>query len=277
MVINTNKLNLQEQEKLAAVGHFWKTWGSALTGSAAVALLAVAGWYGYGWYQGQQSLKAMTLYEQVLQDASTADTDRLSLSLKAMQDSYAGTRQTQQAELLAARVFYEKGQVDKSQAALLAAAARTTDTGLQSAAKLQLANLLIEQQQYDEAIKQLTSPMDPAYAALAADRMGDAYALQNKRSEAIDAYTKAFNTMDATQPYRQMVASKLAGFGVDVAHLAAAATTAAAPVAQANNAQATAPTNAAVADTAHIAASAAAPAASAESTASAPQAAASAQ
>ena len=119
--------------------------------------------------------------------------------------------------------------------------------------------------------------MDPAYAALAADRMGDAYALQNKRSEAIDAYTKAFNTMDATQPYRQMVASKLAGFGVDVANLAAAATTAAAPVAQANNAQATAPTNAAVADTAHIAASAAAPAASAASTASASRAAASAQ
>ena len=276
MVINTNKLNLQEQEKLAAVGHFWKTWGSALTGSAAVALLAVAGWYGYGWYQGQQSLKAMTLYEQVLQDASTADTDRLSLSLKAMQDSYAGTRQTQQAELLAARVFYEKGQVDKSQAALLAAAARTTDTGLQSAAKLQLANLLIEQQQYDEAIKQLTSQMDPAYAALAADRMGDAYALQNKRSEAIDAYTKAFNTMDAAQPYRQMVASKLAGFGVDVANLAAA-TTAAAPVAQENNAQTAVPTSAATADTAHTAASAAAPAASAESTASAPQAAASAQ
>ena len=269
MVINTNKLNLQEQEKLAAVGHFWKTWGSVLAGSATVALLAVAGWYGYGWYQGQQSLKAMTLYEQVLQDASTADTDKLGLSLKAMQDSYAGTRQTQQAELLAARVFYEKGQVDKSKAALLAAAARTTDTGLQSAAKLQLANLLIEQQ-HDEAIKQLSSPMDPAYAALAADRMGDAYALQNKRSEAIDAYTKAFNTMDATQPYRQMVASKLAGFGVDVANLAAAATTAAAPVAQANNAQTTAPTSAAAVDTAHTAASAA-------STASAPKAVASAQ
>ena len=223
MVINTNKLNLEEQEKLAAVGHFWKNWGSKLLGLTIVALLTVAAVFGYNWYQVQQSGKAMALYNQVLLDARAADADKLASSLKAMQDNHPGAIPTQQAELLAARVFYEKGQADKSRSTLAAAAARSNDKGLQSIARLQLAGLLIEQQQYDEAIKQLSGSIAPAYAALAADRMGDAYALQDKRQEAIDAYTKAFNTMEATQPYRQMIASKLLGFGVDVASLASPA------------------------------------------------------
>ncbi len=289
MVINTNKLNLEEQEKLAAVGHFWKTWGTVLAGSTAVALLAVAGWYGYGWYQGQQAVKATALYEQVVSDASTADADKLAASLKALQDSYGSTTQTQQAELLAARVFYEKGQLDKSQAALLAAAGRKADAGLQSTAKLQLAGLLIEQQLYDEAIKQLSGSIDPAYAALAADRMGDAYALQNKRQEAIDAYTKAFNLMDAAQPYRQMVAAKLSGFGIDAHALAqagsasaiapaspTAAKPTAAPAPTASAAQATA-TSAASAVTNNAAAPATATSAATNAPASAAQAAASAR
>ena len=94
MPININKLNLDEQEQLAAVGHFWQKWGVLLLGAVVVALLAVAGWYGYGWYQGQQAVKANALYDQVLADARAADTDKLATSLKAMQSSYASTVQT---------------------------------------------------------------------------------------------------------------------------------------------------------------------------------------
>ena len=269
MVINTNKLNLEEQEKLAAVGHFWKNWGSKLLGLTIVALLTVAAVFGYNWYQIQQSGKAMALYNQVLADARAADADKLASSLKAMQDNHPGAIPTQQAELLAARVFYEKGQADKSRSTLAAAAARSNDKGLQSIARLQLAGLLIEQQQYDEAIKQLSGSIAPAYAALAADRMGDAYALQDKRQEAIDAYTKAFNTMEATQPYRQMIASKLLGFGVDVASLASPAANSASTAKPESATEKTSATPSATTP-ASASAAASAPAASAPAASSAP-------
>lgn len=217
MVINVNKLNLEEQEKLAAVGHFWKTWRASLSAVAIVVLLGLAGWYGYGWYQGRQALKAATLYDQILADAQSGDTAKLAASLKAMQDSYASTVQAQQASLLAARIFYEKGQLDPSRTALTAAIASNADKGIQSAARLQLAGLMIEQKQYDEAIKQLSTGMEPSYTALAADRMGDVYALQGKRQEAIDAYTKAFKALNSEQPYRQMIAAKLGSYGIDAA------------------------------------------------------------
>lgn len=254
MVINTNKLNLEEQEKIAAVGHFWKVWGTKLLGLVIVAGLTFAAVYGYHWHQGQQATKAMHLYNQVLADARLADADKLTASLKTLQDGYPRSLVAQQAQLLAARVFYEKGQVDNSRAALLTAS-QGQDKGLQSTAKLQLAALMIEQQQYDEAIKQLSGPLDPNYTALAADRMGDAYALQNKREEAIKAYTQAFNSMDAAQPYRQMMAGKLSGLGVDVASLAAAA------------AKATSTTDAAEANSAAASTSSATPASASAATA----------
>ena len=211
----------------------------------------------------------MALYNQVLADARAADADKLANSLKAMQDNHPGAIPTQQAELLAARVFYEKGQADKSRSTLAAAAARSNDKGLQSIARLQLASLLIEQQQYDEAIKQLSGSIAPAYAALAADRMGDAYALQDKRQEAIDAYTKAFNTMEATQPYRQMIASKLLGFGVDVTSLASPATNSASTAKPESATEKTSATPSATTP-ASASATASAPAASAPAASSAP-------
>lgn len=236
-IINTNKLNLEEQEKFAAVNHFWKSWGVAISGAITVALLITAGWFGYGWYQKQQSDQATTLFEQVLADAQANDTEKLATSLKTLQTQYPATVQAQQAGLLAARIFYEKGQNEQSRAALSFVTEHNADKGLQSTAKLQLAGLMIEQKQYDEATRLLTGSIDPAYEALAADRLGDAYALQGKRGEAIAAYSKAYQAMDAGLPYRQMVAAKLNGFGVDVNAPAAASSASAASAATPSTSQ----------------------------------------
>ena len=240
MLIKTHKLNHEEQEKIASIGYFWKTWGPILSAAALAVLLAFAGWHGYQWYQAKQAAKASTLYEQVLADAQSGDADKLAASFKLMQDSYASTAYAQHAGMLAARIFYEQGKSDQSRTALAFVAGQSTDKGLQSAAKLQLAGLMLEQKQYDEAIKLLNSDIDAPYAALAADRLGDAYALQNKAADAIAAYTKAWQGLQANQPYRQMVAVKLGGLGVDITAPPAAPSAAASGVANSAASTATA-------------------------------------
>ncbi|MFM2324407.1 MAG: hypothetical protein RL244_1286, partial [Pseudomonadota bacterium] len=72
------------------------------------------------------------------------------------------------------------------------------------------------QKQYDQAVQQLSSDIQPEFAALAADRLGDVQTLQGKNAEAVASYTKAFKGIEAGQPYRQMVAMKLTALGVDV-------------------------------------------------------------
>lgn len=47
-------------------------------------------------------------------NAEVGDTTKLASSLKAMQDDYKSTTYAQQANLLAAKVFFEKGQLDQA-------------------------------------------------------------------------------------------------------------------------------------------------------------------
>ena len=269
MAIQIQNLDLEEQEQLDKLKHFWERWGNLISGALIVALLGFAGWRGYDWYQSRQSGQASGLYDQVQANAEAGDTAKLANSLKAMQDSYKSTTYAQQANLLAAKVFFEKGQLDQAQNALKAAAASTADKGLQSLARLQLASLLTQQKQYDQAAQQLSTDIQPEFAALAADRLGDVQTLQGKNAEAIESYTTAFKGIEAGQPYRQMIAMKLTALGVDVSTIdpdfgkqevaeeAAAANLSASAAVPAASTPATAP-------------SAAAPAASAAAPASAP-------
>ncbi|MEZ7828169.1 MAG: tetratricopeptide repeat protein [Brachymonas denitrificans] len=216
MAIQIQNLDLEEQEQLDKLKHFWERWGNLISGVLIVALLGFAGWRGYDWYQSRQAGQASGLYDQVQANAEVGDTTKLASSLKAMQDDYKSTTYAQQANLLAAKVFFEKGQLDQARNALSAAAASSTDKGLQSLARLQLASLLTQQKQYDQAVQQLSTDIQPEFAALAADRLGDVQSLQGKNAEAIKSYTTAFKGIEAGQPYRQMIAMKLTALGVDV-------------------------------------------------------------
>lgn len=216
MAIQIQNLDLEEQEQLDKLKHFWERWGNLISGVLIVALLGFAGWRGYDWYQSRQAGQASGLYDQVQANAEAGDTAKLASSLKAMQDDYKSTTYAQQANLLAAKVFFEKGQLDQARNALSAAAASSTDKGLQSLARLQLASLLTQQKQYDQAVQQLSTDIQPEFAALAADRLGDVQSLQGKNAEAIKSYTTAFKGIEAGQPYRQMIAMKLTALGVDV-------------------------------------------------------------
>ena len=148
-------LDLEEQEQLDKLKHFWEKWGTLITTVVVVGLLGFASWRGYQWYESNQAVKASALYDQVQADADAGDVAKLANSLKLMQDDFASTTYAQHAALLAARVFHEKGQADQSRAALTVAAEKGADKGLQGLARLQLAQQMVEQKQFDQAQQQL--------------------------------------------------------------------------------------------------------------------------
>lgn len=214
--MNINTLNQQEQESVAAFTAFWKRWGLQLGTFVFAILLGFAAWSGYGWYKTRQATQAADLYSQILQNAQQSQIEKLNTNFANLKSQYPNTMQAQQAALLVARIMYEKGKLVESQAALDFAASNTSNLSLQSAARIQLAGILVEQKKYDEALAQVNSGIIPSYTALAADRKGDIYALQNKAKEAIAAYTTAHQAMPTDQPYRQLIALKLSRLGVDV-------------------------------------------------------------
>ena len=213
-----NHLDLEEQEQLDALKHFWARWGNLITGLLIVVLGAVTAWNGYQYWQRSQASKAAALYDEVERAAAAGDAALVERSFTDIRDKFGSTTYAQQAGLLAAKVLEnQKNQTstDAAKQALAWVAEKSSDRGYQAVARLRLAGVLVQAKEYDQALQQLQAPFPKEFEALAADRRGDVLALQGKKNEAVAAYTTAYQKMTDRHEYRPMVEIKLNALGVD--------------------------------------------------------------
>jgi predicted negative regulator of RcsB-dependent stress response len=210
-----NDLDLEEQEQLAELKHFWNQYGNLISWALIAVFGAVAAWNGWHYWQNHQAGQAAAMYDEVERAAQSGDVTRVERAFSDMQERFGRTTYAQQAGLLAAAVLNEKGKPDPAKAALAWVAEKSSDEGLQAVARLRLAGMLMEAKAYDEALKQLTAGFPAEFAPLAADRRGDIYNLQGKKAEAKVEYEKAYKALGDGNDYRHLVEVKLAALGVD--------------------------------------------------------------
>ena len=186
-----NHLDLEEQEQLDQLKHFWNTWGTLISSVVIVVAGAAAAWNGYQYWQTRQATQAAALFDAVDVAARSADNARMEQAFADLKAKYAGTVQAGQAGLTLAKAMQGAGNADGAKEALAWVAEQSSDEGLKALAKLRLAGVLMDQKNYDEALKQLSGSFPPEFSSVVADRKGDVLALQEKRPEAIAEYTKA--------------------------------------------------------------------------------------
>lgn len=215
-------LDLEEQEQLDQLKHFWNTYGNLITWVVLLIAGAFVAWNGWQSYQRNKAVQASALYDEVERSAESGDVARIDRSFNEMKDRFSGTAYAQQAGLLAARALYDKGNADGSRAALGWVAEHAVDPGYQAVARLRLASELLQAKSYDEALKQLSGEMPKEFEGLAADRKGDIYLAQGKREEAKAEYRKAWTALGPSSEYRRLVEIKLNAVGVDPKSLAPA-------------------------------------------------------
>ena len=208
-------LDLEEQEQLDELKHFWKQYGNLLTWALIAVLSCFAAWNGYQYWQRSQAAQASVMYDEIERAAKSGDMARIERSLADMKERFGSTTYAQQAGLLAAKAYYDKGNIDASRAALSWVAEKAADPGYQSIAKLRLAGILLEKKSYDEALQQLSGSFSKDFSALVADRRGDILQAQGKKAEAKAEYEKAYKAFDERAEYRRLVEFKLNALGVD--------------------------------------------------------------
>ena len=211
-----NHLDLEEQEQLDQLKHFWKQYGDLITWVLIAIMGAYAAWNGYNYWQRNQSAKAAALYEEVERAAQANDVAKTERAFGDIQSGFGSTAYAQRAGLLAAKVFYDGNKLDAAKAALTWVADKSNDEGFSSVAKLRLAGVLADAKAYDDALKFLSGSFPHSFEALVADRKGDLLALQGKSAEAKAEYTKAYAAFDLGSDYRKLVEFKLNALGVDV-------------------------------------------------------------
>ena len=207
-------LDLEEQEQLDQLKAFWTRWGNLITWVLTAALAAFAAWQGWNWHQRNQAAQAAAMYDEFDRAATAQDVDKAAAAAGDLKARYAGTGYAAQAALQVAKLQLEKGKADDAKQSLTWVAEQGSEPPYRDLARLRLAGLQLDAKAFDEAIKTLDAIKSPEYAALVADRRGDALLLQDKRDAAKAEYQKALAGLEKTQDYRRVVEAKLATLGV---------------------------------------------------------------
>ena len=202
-------LDLQDQEQLDALKALWKQYGNLVTWVLILALGAFAAWNGWNWWQRDQATKAGAMFEELDRAANAGDADKAGRVFGDLKERYPRTAFAQQGGLAAAKVQFDKGQVDAAKASLTWVATQATEDEYRTVARLRLAGVLAEAKQYDEALKKLDEAKSPAYEALVADRRGDVLLAQGKPDQARTAFQAAWAAMDEKLDYRRLIEAKL--------------------------------------------------------------------
>lgn len=206
-------LDLEEQEQLDQIKHFWSKWGTPITGVAIVVMGTFAAWNGYQYWQQRQALQASALADVVASAVESGDQTRVAQAFDTMKADYKGTLQAGHAALLVAQSAVNADKLLEAQAALQWAVDNTKDEGYQATAKLRLAAVLMQDKQLDAAAALLRTSFPTEFKGLAADRLGDVLQLQGKATEAIAAYQEAWKLLDPQVDYRALVGFKLNALG----------------------------------------------------------------
>ena len=104
-----NHLDLDEQEQLDQLKHFWRTYGNLITWALIAVLGAFAAWNGYQYWQRSQAAQAAAMFDEVERSVASNDVAKVERALADMNAKFGSSVYAQQAGLLAAKTFYDKG------------------------------------------------------------------------------------------------------------------------------------------------------------------------
>jgi len=208
-----NHLDLEEQEQLDQLKHFWNTWGTLISSLLIVVFGAVSVWNGYQFWQSRQGTQASALLDAMESAVQAGDPSRAKQIFDDIRDKYAKTAQAGQAGLLVAKMQSDQEKIEDAKATLKWVANHASDEGYQSLARLRLVSLLIKEKSYDAALEPLSQKFPAEFNALVADRKGDVLVLQGQKQSAIAEYTQAYKDFSEGAEYRRLVEVKLNALG----------------------------------------------------------------
>ena len=205
--------DLEEQDQLDDLKAWWHRWGNLVTAVIVAACVAAAGVQGWRWFTAKQSEEASALYTGLSQAVRAQDLAKAKEATAQLEDRYARSGYASRAALVLAKMLFDSGDSAGARAQLTWVVDKSDETDLKEIARYRLAEVLVNDKQYDEALKVLDAKHGAPYAGLYADLRGDALAMAGRASEARAAYVDARSKLDAKSTYRQYVQVKLDALG----------------------------------------------------------------
>ena len=218
--------DLEEQEQIATFKAFWARYGNLITWVLILALGSFAAYNFWNSHSRKQSVEASALYDEQTDALAARDNAKSQRIASDIQSKFKRTVYAQMSALAAAKTAFEANDLKTAKTQLQWVIDNGNDE-YKSVAQLRLAGVLLDEKNFDGAIKLLDGKFLPQFAAEVADRKGDVLVAQNKIADARAAYVAALAAMGPKHPGSQLVRIKLEAIG-GTAPAAAAAPKAAA-------------------------------------------------
>ena len=205
--------DLEEQEKIEDLKAWWQQYGKYISAAIMTVAIVVAGVQGWRWYQHHQAEQASVLYQAVSQAVRTNDVAKAKDPASQIVEKFGSTAYAPRAALLYAKLLYDSGDKPGAKAQLQWVIDHSAEDELKAVARFRLAEALLDEKQYDDALRTLDAKTDDAFTAIYADLKGDILAAAGRADDAKSAYQTALAKLDPKSPYRTFVQVKLDSLG----------------------------------------------------------------
>jgi predicted negative regulator of RcsB-dependent stress response len=205
--------DLEEQEKIDDLKAWWAQYGKYVSGAVTAVAIVVIGIQGWRWYERTQAEQASVLYQAVSQAAREKDAAKAKDPATQIVDRFGRTAYAPRAALLYAKLLYDAGDKAGARSQLQWVVDHASEDELKAVARFRLAQALLDDKQYDDALRMLDAKTDEAFAGIYADLRGDILLAAGKHDEARAAYQTALAKIDPKSPYRNFVQVKLDALG----------------------------------------------------------------
>jgi len=183
---------LSEEEQVEAIKKWWKENGTSVIIGVVLGFGVIFGWQGWNTYQVSQGEGASILYTSMENQLARGDRNAGVETAKRLVGEFGGTAYATFAALQLAQLSYTQGEKDAARSHLQWVMDNAPDQALAELARLRLANLLMDMQQFEAAatlVNGAGAMMAGEFALLRGDiarQQGDADAARAAYLEALD-------------------------------------------------------------------------------------------
>jgi predicted negative regulator of RcsB-dependent stress response len=198
-----------DDEKAEAIKQWWRDNGRTVVFAAVISALAVFGGRYWVVYQKQMSEQAAQTYHQVLNLLSEEKTAEADTYTQKLLSDFTGTPYSVFAAFDMASVSVANGDQATAKTYLQWIVENAELRGHEQLAVLRLANLLVNEGSYDEALAKIEQSDSVAFSSLFAELKGDIFVQQAKLADAKTAYLDAIAEVAASEPRFTLLKMKL--------------------------------------------------------------------
>lgn len=205
--------DLEEQEQIDALKHFWRDNGRLIIAAAVAFIVGVGGTQGWKHYKRSQAEQASLQFVKLEEAIDKGDVTEIRNVAQDIVNDYASTPYAPMAALVVAQTEREAGNLDAAVQRLEWVVDNARTEEVQLLARLRLAAVLLDQEQYDAALQLLDHDVTKAFVGSYADLRGDVLVAQGKTAEARTQYQRALEQSNDNTAWRDVVQLKLDALG----------------------------------------------------------------